>query len=314
MSADETDCNLGMPRIAILLAAYNGMQWIEAQLNSILEQKSVSVKVFISVDPSTDGTLAWSQAMALRHASVEVLPFGERFGGAAPNFFSMFREVDFSGFDYVSLADQDDIWLPEKLFQAHQMLSETGADAYSSNVTAFWADGRQVLIQKSQKQVKWDFLFEAAGPGCTYVIRKQLACAIQSLIRLRWPEVRQVGLHDWLVYAYARANGYQWVIDDQPGLLYRQHEKNQVGVNIGWRASLHRARKILGGWGLAQSALIAELVGLGSQPFVQRWSNGSRAGLLLLSLHAWQCRRRLRDKMLFALSCIALLPSGVRRP
>jgi rhamnosyltransferase len=303
-----------MPRIAILLAAYNGMQWIEAQLNSILEQKSVSVKVFISVDPSTDGTLAWSQAMALRHGCVEVLPFGERFGGAAPNFFNMFREVDFSDFDCVSLADQDDIWLPDKLFQAHQMLSETGADAYSSNVTAFWADGRQVLIQKSQRQVKWDFLFEAAGPGCTYVIRKQLACAIQSLIRLRWPEVRQVGLHDWLVYAYARANGYQWVIDDQPGLLYRQHEKNQVGVNIGWRASLRRARKILGGWGLAQSALIAELVGLGNDPFVQQWSNGSRTGLLSLSLYAWQCRRRLRDKILFVLSCIALLSSGWRRP
>lgn len=314
MSADETDCNLAMPRIAILFAAYNGMEWIEVQLNSILEQKNVNVKIFISVDPSTDGTLAWCQAMAQRHACVEVLPFGERFGGAAPNFFSMFREVDFSDFDYVGLADQDDIWLPDKLFRAHQVLLKTDADAYSSNVTAFWADGRQMLIKKSQKQVKWDFLFEAAGPGCTYVIRKQLACAIQSLIRRRWSDVCQVGLHDWFVYAYARANGYQWVIDDQPGLLYRQHEKNQVGVNIGWRASLHRARKILGGWGLAQSALIAELVGLERQPFVQKWSSGSRSGLLSLSLQAWQCRRRVRDKMLFALSCTALLLSGGRRP
>ena len=313
MSADETDSNLATPRIAILLAAYNGMQWIEAQLNSILKQKNVGVEVFISVDPSTDGTLDWCQAMALRHACVKVLPSGQRFGGAAPNFFSMFREVDFSNFDYVGLADQDDIWLPDKLFRAHQMLSETGADAYSSNVTAFWADGRQMLIRKSQKPVRWDFLFEAAGPGCTYVVRKDLACAIQSLVRRRWPEVQQVGLHDWFVYAYARANGNRWVIDDHAGLLYRQHEKNQVGVNIGWRASLHRARKILGGWGLSQSALIAELVGLGNDPFVRQWSNGSRAGLLSLSLHAWQCRRRFRDKILFALSCTALLLAGKRR-
>lgn len=157
-------------------------------------------------------------------------------------------------------------------------------------------------------------MFEAAGPGCTYVLRKELACAIQGLLKTRWTEVQQVGLHDWFFYAYARANGYRWFIDDYAGMLYRQHDKNQVGVNKGWQAYLHRARKILDGWGLAQSALIAELVGLGNDPFVRRWSNGSRAGLLSLSLHAWQCRRRLRDKILFALSCAALLLAGKRRP
>ena len=312
MSPDKTNGNFSVPKIAILLAAYNGMRWIEAQLSSILEQESVSVKVFISVDLSSDGTLAWCQAMALRYSCIEVLPADKRFGGAAPNFFRMIREVELSSFDYVSLADQDDLWPPEKLFRAHQMMSKIGADAYSSNVTAFWPDGRQVLIHKAQKLVKWDFLFEAAGPGCTYVIRKNLACTIQGLIKLRWAEFRHVGLHDWFIYAYARANGYLWVIDDQPGLLYRQHEQNQVGVNMGWRASLQRARKVLGGWGLAQSALIAELVGLGNDPFVRLWSNGSRAGLLSLSLHAWQCRRRLRDKFLFALSCAALLVAGKR--
>ena len=313
MSADESDRHRATPRFAILLAAYNGMQWIEAQLASILEQNSVRVKVFISVDPSTDATLQWCQAMALRHACVEVLPFGERFGGAAPNFFSMIGTVDFSDFDYVGLADQDDVWLPDKLFRAHQVLRKSGADAYSSNVTAFWADGRRLLVRKSQQPVQWDFLFEAAGPGCTYVIRKDLACAIQSLVRRRGPEVRQVGLHDWFVYAYARANGYRWVIDDYAGLLYRQHETNQVGVNVGWRAYRHRARKILGGWGLSQSALIAELIGLGAHPFVRQWSSGSRAGLLSLCLHAGQCRRRFRDKILFALSCLAMLMAGKPR-
>ena len=92
LSSDKTDGNFLVPKIAILLAAYNGMQWIEAQLNSILEQKNVGVKIFISVDLSTDGTLAWCQAMALRYACVEVLPAGERFGGAAPNFFRMIRD------------------------------------------------------------------------------------------------------------------------------------------------------------------------------------------------------------------------------
>lgn len=302
-----------VPAIAVCLAAFNGTRWLPEQLNSILGQTGVSVTVLVSIDRSTDETEAWFDQCALADSRVVLLPHGEKFGGASRNFFRIMREVDFSRFDYVSLADQDDIWLPDKLLRAHEMLLSTGADAYSSNVIAFWPNGRKVLIEKSQKQVQWDFLFEAAGPGCTYVMRRELACAIQDLLQNRWDDMQQVGLHDWFSYAFARANGYRWVIDDFAGMLYRQHEKNQVGVNLGWQASLHRARKIFSGWGLAQSALIAELVGLGDDPFVKRWSGGSRAGLLWLALHAWQCRRRLRDKIIFALSCMALCVVGNRR-
>ena len=301
------------PRFTVCLAAYNGMAYIVEQIESILLQKNVDVKIFISVDQSSDGTDEWVDQAAQKNSRITVLPHGERFGGAARNFFRLMREVDFSRFDYVSFADQDDIWLPDKLSCAHELLLSTGADAYSSNVIAFWPDGRKFLIQKSQEQVEWDFLFEAAGPGCTYVMRKELACAIQDEITSRWDDMQEVGLHDWFAYAFARANGYRWVIDNYAGMLYRQHEKNQIGVNSGKRAFVQRARKVLSGWGLTQSALIAQLVGLGDDPFVKRWSGGSRAGLLWLALNAWQCRRRMRDKMIFALSCIALCVAASRR-
>ena len=233
--------DLVIPRVAVLLAAYNGMQWIEQQLNSIFQQHGVSSMIFISVDRSTDDTLVFCERLALRHPSVVVLKYGEHFGGAARNFFRILNEVDISEFDYVCFSDQDDIWLPDKLSRAHEIISRTEADAYSGNVLAFWSDGRQHLIEKSQRQVRWDFLFEAAGPGCTYVMRRDLAFAIQGLLKRRWIDIQQVGLHDWFFYAYARANGYRWVIDSYAGMLYRQHGSNQVGVNKGWQASLHRA-------------------------------------------------------------------------
>lgn len=314
MQVEQDDLTItSLPSIAVCLAAFNGIGWLSEQLDSILIQTGVTVTVFISVDRSSDGTEEWIDQVTKSNSNIVVLPHGEQFGGAARNFFRLMCSVDLSLFDYVSFADQDDIWLPDKLLRAHEMLSSTEADAYSSNVTAFWPDRRQVLIEKSQPQQRWDFLFEAAGPGCTYVMRKELALAFQALLKTRWSESQQVGLHDWFVYAFARAHGYRWVIDDFAGMLYRQHENNQVGVNKGWRALRHRADKVLGGWGLAQSALIAELVGLGNDPFVTRWTGGGRAGLLWLACHAWQCRRRLRDKLLFALSCLALSVVGKRR-
>lgn len=295
------------------MAAFNGIRWLEDQLDSILAQTGVAVTIFVSVDRSTDGTEEFFEARAKIDNRVVLLPHGGRFGGAARNFFRILRDVDLSGFDYVSFADQDDIWLPNKLSRAYNLLLSTGADAYSSNVMAFWPNGRKVLIKKSQQQVRWDFLFEAAGPGCTYVMSKDLACAIQDVLNRHWNEGQDVGLHDWFVYAFARANGYRWVIDNYAGMLYRQHENNQVGVNSGVRAFVHRARKVLSGWGLDQSALIARLVGLGQDPFVMRWSGGDRVGLLWLALHAGQCRRRVHDKIVFGLSCVALCIAGNRR-
>ncbi|MFZ5594721.1 MAG: glycosyltransferase [Pseudomonadota bacterium] len=299
-----------LPTVAVCLAAFNGTRWLTEQLTSILGQAGVSVTVFVSVDRSSDGTEEWIDQWATKDMRIVVLPHGERFGGAARNFFRLLRDADFSGFDYISFADQDDVWFTDKLVRAHEVLLRTGADAYSSNIVAFWPSGRRALIKKSQPQRRWDFLFEAAGPGCTYVMKAGLARAIQALLRERWGDIQEVGLHDWFAYAFARANGYRWVIDEHAGLLYRQHEKNQVGVNAGWRAFMHRARNILNGWGLTQAILIAQLVGLGDDPFVKRWLGGGRGGLLWLALRAGQCRRRVRDRVLFALSCVALCVAG----
>src|SRR5690606_18556225 len=132
--------------------------------NSILGQVSVEVTVFVSVDVSTDGTERWIDQRALEDKRIVILPHGQHFGGAARNFFRLVRDIDFSSFDYVSFADQDDIWFEDKLMQAIDMLRESNATAYSGNVLAFWPDGRRMLIEKSQRQRKWDFLFEAAGP------------------------------------------------------------------------------------------------------------------------------------------------------
>jgi rhamnosyltransferase len=295
-----------LPSIAVCLAAYNGVRWLGEQLDSILDQHDVKVTVFVSVDQSSDGTEKWVDERASNDTRIVVLPHGLRFGGAAPNFLRLLREVDFTPFDYVSLADQDDIWLPNKLARAHKVLKRSGAAAYSSDVTAFWPDGRQALIKKSYPQAEWDFLFEAAGPGCTYVLRRELVRQVQRLVTEHASEAAGVGLHDWFIYAYARANNYPWVIDDHSEMLYRQHGGNQVGVNNGWKAFAYRARKVTGGWALAQAELISHLVGIADAPQVRSWLFNGKSGILALALHANQCRRRRRDKLLFGLSCLVV--------
>lgn len=301
------------PTIAVLLAAYNGEQWLQAQIRSILLQADVSVTIFVSIDISTDDTENICSTLAKQFHNIVILPSVGKLGGAAPNFFRLMRDVDFSSFDYLSFADQDDIWFERKLIRAVTMLNSTKNDGYSSNVTAFWSDNKQKLIEKSQPQCEWDYLFEAAGPGCTYVLTAKLATQIKSVVLKNWLEVNQLDYHDWFSYAYARANGFGWIIDADPSMLYRQHGNNQVGANHGLRAFLYRFKKVMSGWGIVQAALTARLIGKERDAFVTRWSSFNRIGFLRLALNANQCRRKLSERVLFFCACLMLAIVGTSR-
>lgn len=292
-------------KVAVLLAAYNGSSFIEEQIASIVAQKSVEVDLFVSVDVSSDGTESLVNLLADSHRNIHVLPHGQKFGAAGPNFYRLLSDVDLSNFDYIAFSDQDDIWLPDKLRHAIEISLDAHAEAYSSNVTAFWPDGREQMMIKSQPQTSFDYLFEAAGPGCTYVFSKDLATHMKSVL-ISNHEIKAIELHDWLIYAFARTNGYRWIIDDYSGVMYRQHELNQVGANSGIKAFMTRAKKVLAGWGFSQSYLIAKAIGMEDHPFVKVWSRSTRFGYLRLALFAWSCRRRLRDKFFFMFACLLL--------
>lgn len=248
------------PKVAVLLAAYNGMEWIEEQISSIFAQKNVDVTIFVSVDRSTDGTELWVDNLAKTTRNVVFLPYGERFGGAGANFYRLIRDVDFTRFDYIAFSDQDDIWLDEKLGRACSLISSNVCDVYSSDVIAFWSDGKQQLIKKSYLQKKYDYFFEAAGPGCTYVFNIRSALSFQTFVKKTNNLSECVSLHDWLAYAFCRHNGFTWLIDDQPLMLYRQHENNQVGINDGIQAYKKRFNLVKQRWYRNQVNSITELV------------------------------------------------------
>ncbi len=297
-------------KIAVILAAYNGAKFIETQINSILNNKNIFTNITISVDESTDNTLEICRYFKSNIDNVFLLDQNGRFGDAAKNFFRLIHDIDFTSVEYVAFADQDDIWNEKKLTRAVDELQRTQSDGYSSNVTAFWENGKTKLINKSHPQVEWDYLFESAGPGCTFVLTQSLALALQAFIRSHPVEMQTVWLHDWFTYAFARANGYRWIIDPQSTMQYRQHAHNQVGVNLGFKAFKHRAAFISSGKWFAQAALIANLLGKSSSDFVKTWLPFSRLGFIKLAFQANKCRRKRSEQVLFFCICLLLAITG----
>lgn len=300
-------------KIVVLLAAYNGKAYIKEQIDSILNQEDIDVTIFISVDLSSDGTREWLESSYGEYLQIMILDDVGRFGGAAKNFYRLIRDVDFAPYDFIAFADQDDIWYEEKLSRAVQQLQERQCDGYSSNVLAFWEDGREKLISKAQPQCRYDYLFESGGPGCTYVMKRSLALQIKKKIITHWQDVNKLDFHDWYFYAFARANGFKWVIDETPSMMYRQHAHNQVGANSGWRAFVYRCKKIFTGWGISESLRIAVLIGMENNKFVKLWSGFGRFDFLRLALYANQCRRKNKEKIFFLFACIIMAIIGITK-
>jgi len=293
-----------IPKIAILMAAYNGSKWIKEQIDSTLCQENIAVTLYISVDLSSDGSYEFVQELALANKNIIVLPYGKRFGGAAKNFYRLIKDIDFSGFDHVSFADQDDIWYLDKLSHGINQMETANAEAYSASVIAFWDSGREKLIDKSQPQRELDYLFEAAGPGCTYIFTNKAASLIKSYLN-DFPELNDFVLHDWLSYAILRHNSYKWVIDSEPKMKYRQHSANQVGANTSLKGLIYRIKYILSGQVFKSIALLVNVLGISSVNF------SSKLGVLKLAFKARQLRRRGIDQ---AFAFVALILYAIKGP
>nr|WKK54390.1 glycosyltransferase class 2 [Aeromonas popoffii] len=283
-------------KVGVLLAAFNGEPWLAEQVLSILEQKCVDVHLYISLDKSDDSSMSICNKFCLEYKNVTLLPYGATFGGAGKNFYRLFIDVDISDYDFIALSDQDDIWNHDKLISSVDILSEY--DGYSSNVIAFWEDGREILINKAQEKKEWDYLFEAAGPGCTYVLRRDVAIKFKTWLIEHYDKItHDIALHDWLIYAFCRHFGYRWFIDPRPGMRYRQHANNQVGTNNSISAAKKRLLLIKGKWYRNQVTKIAEHLELQNLSMVKYGLNKGYIGNLYLLFNVNQLRRRLRDRI-----------------
>ncbi len=234
--------------VAVLLATHNGLQWISTQVESILSQVNVDLRLIISDDLSTDGTWDWLQKLANQDTRVTVLPQNQKFGSAAANFYRLLLDANLDECDFIAYSDQDDVWELDKL-DRHIYIADQGKyEGVSSNVTAFWADGSSALLIKSQAQRKLDYLFESAGPGSTFLMTPWLVGELRRLLVNPASCARKVASHDWLTYAVCRAAERPWHIDEVSTVRYRQHPANELGANYGFKAGLSRLKKLKMGW------------------------------------------------------------------
>ena len=240
------DGHSGNQRVAILLSTFNGAPFLPAQLDSFLAQTHRNWRVLWRDDGSSDGTPALVDAFGQGRAAVHRVP-GDSRTGVTESFLTLLRAAERG--EYAAFADQDDVWMPDKLARALRALAPFGARP------ALYC-ARQILVDEDLNHLGLSALghgptaFPAAltqniATGCTAVLNP---AAVRLVAGSRAPSRT---LHDWWSYLVVTASGGAVVRDETPSVLYRQHRGNAVGAPASRRrravAALRRGPRVFMG-------------------------------------------------------------------
>lgn len=239
-----------LPSVGVLLATYNGALYCKEQILSLLWQRDVDVHVYVRDDGSRDETMEIISNLALQNPGriTVVDNRGLLTGSACGNFFALLAEIDVSHHTYFAFADQDDVWMPDKLCRAIALMNANGAEAYSSDLIAYHEGQKTAwVVDKRGISADLDYLFQGASAGCTYVIT-QRATKLTADIMAKAPAMCPGASHDWIVYAICRTHGLKWVRDGAARILYRQHTMNLYGTQRGLRELITKLKLTRSGW------------------------------------------------------------------
>ena len=224
------------PVVEVLLSTFNAGEYLTPLLESVWSQEGVDVRVHVRDDGSTDGTRETVAHLAGR--GVVAVELGGHVG-PCQSYFRLLATARVDG-AYVAFCDQDDIWLPGKLWRAVSLLegSARRPTMYCGRLSFTDANLNPVgLSPLPRRQLSLsNALVENVAPGPTMVINTRG----RGLITKKLPAYAI--MHDAWSYLVFSALG-NIVYDIEPYVHYRIHDRNHMGVQRNRLARLYGAAR-----------------------------------------------------------------------
>ncbi|MEG1945705.1 MAG: glycosyltransferase family 2 protein [Lachnospiraceae bacterium] len=208
-------------RISVAMTVYNGERYLKEQLESVLTQLSLSDEVVISDDGSSDGTV--EQILQLQQQDERIHFIKGPGRGVKKNVEHAIKNCRGA---YVFLADQDDIWKPDKVETVMRAFLEHDAYLVIHDAQVIQGDDTQTICMDSffhfrkaragilKNMIKNSYI------GCCMAFRRELEEKIL-------PIPNNIEMHDqWIGIVsdfYYGKSVFLW----EPLILYRRHGRNQ---------------------------------------------------------------------------------------
>jgi glycosyltransferase involved in cell wall biosynthesis len=215
--------------VAVLLATYNGEQYLTDFLNSLFSQTFNEFICYVSDDGSTDNTMHILREYEKTEERLVILPKEAPTGSAKENFLTMLKRVDANIYFF---ADQDDIWLPQKIALTLKLLSNqnipecvyTDLKVVDEELRTISGSFFEFTGYNPNKTSIGELIMENKVAGCTMAFNRKLRD-----IAIRYSDVQAIPMHDVWVAGIAALTGRLIFLNKQT-VLYRQHGTNEMGA------------------------------------------------------------------------------------
>ena len=184
--------------ISVCMASYNGENFIEKQIKSILLQLSPSDELIIVDDCSTDRTV--ERINAFKDSRIQLVQNISNSG----EILSFSKAISLSKNKYIFLSDQDDIWITGRVKLMIDSLEESKSHLVTSNFSWINDDDLPIDIEfdgvfssasnKNLKNILDIFIGKTNYFGCAMLFKREL-------IPIICPIPRFVESHDlWIAF------------------------------------------------------------------------------------------------------------------
>lgn len=221
-------------KVDILLATYNGGEFLADQLASIERQSFSEWRLIARDDGSTDGTVRILSEFRDRFPDkVILIEDSESNLGPMRNFE---RLLGHSDAPYFLFCDQDDVWMDTKVAILLDLM--ISAEAEENSDRAFLAHSDLEVVDAELKVMAasmWQYQYMEPN-RCQWnhlVVQNVVTgCASMgnaSLRRTIVPFPKEIIMHDWWMALAASVTG-RIVWTKECTVMYRQHSKNDTGA------------------------------------------------------------------------------------
>ncbi|WP_430592370.1 glycosyltransferase family 2 protein [Humidisolicoccus flavus] len=221
------------PRVSVALCTYNGAQWLEEQIRSILAQTVPVFEIVVGDDNSSDETLAILERLRSTSKIPIVVRAHKPALGTSANFLDAIHAC--SG-EVVALSDQDDVWHERKIEQMLPLFEDPNVLLVHSDARLVDGSGRPLRhsLAESLEMNAGERAGLERGDALEILLRRNLVTGATVLLRRTLAEsvqtVPDAWVHDeWLALIAASRGGLRFL--PLPLIDYRQHETNQIGVS-----------------------------------------------------------------------------------
>ncbi|MDB5275225.1 MAG: alpha-L-Rha alpha,3-L-rhamnosyltransferase [Ferruginibacter sp.] len=204
------------PLISILLCTYNGADYLEEQIQSLLHQTYPNIEIIISDDASTDKT---SNILKKYTSNPKItINFNEKNVGLQRN---IGVAAALSNGRFICFSDQDDYWLPRKVERLFNSIGSYSL-VYSDSKLV---DSKGNSLNKNLSDFrKLQDVMDSKGFSVDNAVSGHSMMATRELLNVALP-IPEEHFHDWWIAVQAsNLNGIKYL--DEKLTLYRQHTKN----------------------------------------------------------------------------------------